>query len=60
MLIGWRQTGSVGGATRLRKLWEQEEQGRDATETPDFPDKPEGAKDNYAALRKGTEPQDWT
>ena len=41
----------MGGATRLRKLWEQEEQSRNATETP------EDAEDNFAALRKGTEPQ---
>ena len=31
------------------KLWEQEEQSRNATE------KAEEAEDNYAALRKGTE-----
>ena len=36
--------------TRLRKLWKQEEQGRDTIETA------EGladAEDNHAALRKG-------
>ena len=43
----------MGGATRLIKLWEQEEQKRDVTE---LPDKPEDAEDNYAALRKDTEP----
>ena len=47
----------MGGATGLRKLWEEEEQRRDATETPELPDKPEDAEDNYAAaLSKGTEP----
>ena len=45
----------MGRATRLRKLWEQEEQSRNVTETPELPDKPADAEDNYAALRKGTE-----
>ena len=49
VLIGQRQTGSLGRDTRLRKLWEQEEQSRNATE------KPENAEDNYDALRKHTE-----
>ena len=51
MLIGQRQTGGVGGATRLRKLWEQEEQRRDPRNATE---KPADAEDNYAALRKGT------
>ena len=46
----------MGGATTLRKFWEQEEQSRNATETPELPEKPEDAEDTYAALRKGTNP----
>ena len=36
----------MGRATRLRKLWEQEDQSRNVTE------KPEDTEDNYVALRK--------
>ena len=45
----------MGGATRVGKLREQEEQSRNGTETPELTDKPEDAEDNCAALRKGAE-----
>ena len=54
----WPKADRKNGWGYQTKKTLRKEQSRDATVTSELPDKAADAEDNYAALRKGTEPHD--